>query len=40
MPRKSQGILSRESPQTERFHTAWARCGRAETMIDGLAGGT
>jgi len=23
MPRKSQGILSRESPQTERFHTAW-----------------
>src|SRR4029077_5948884 len=24
MPRKSQGILSRESPQTERFHTAWA----------------
>src|SRR5262249_36168765 len=27
MPRKSQGILSRESPQTERFHTAWAQPG-------------
>jgi len=25
MPRKSQGILSRESPQTERFHTAWVK---------------
>jgi hypothetical protein len=28
MPRKSQGILTRESQQTERFHTAWAHCAR------------
>src|ERR1700722_14042945 len=27
IPRKSSGILSRESPQTERFHTAWAHGG-------------
>ena len=32
IPRNSLGIVSRESPPTERFHTAWAQSGQTERL--------